>query len=481
MRFAKNLIFFSLLLFLTDVAHAQKLVSADYIGSVSRDQLIIDFGQPIIRNGVDMYKVLYETNDIHGALDTASGLMIFPDEINTTFPMLIYQHGTVGSRDDVPSNLQGGYQLAQLYAAMGYVTTAADYLGLGTSRGIHPYIHADSEASAAIDFHVVAKQFAEDNGLFVNDQLFITGYSQGGQAAMAAFRTVEQDYQGILTVTAAAPMSGPYSLSGKMFEFTLGDEEYGFVAYLASVALSFQLAYGDIFQNDDLGTLFKPQYVPLIEQYKNEELDLFDLNDMMIAELIKDVGASIPKFLFLDDVREEIFSNPDHPINVALRLNDTYDWAPQAPTKIYYCTEDEQVFYENAILAEQVMTANGAPNVESKNSGATNHTGCVFPSVINAILWFGSFQDITSDVDDFDLQLSAISVRPNPATDIINVELPTEGDWHIALFDAMGRKVFADSKNTSSAFSFNVNLPAGFYNLRATDGKTVESVQLVIN
>ena len=481
MRYPKLTLVILLIGFSLNTGISQKLVSADYIGSFSKDQLILDFNTVIIQYGVDMYRVLYETDDVHGALDTASGLMIIPDVLENTYPMLIYQHGTVGSRTDVPSNLNGGYQLALLYAAMGYVTTTADYLGLGVSRGIHPYIHAESEAWVAIDMHFAAKDFVEQNGLFVNDQLFITGYSQGGQAAMAAHRAVERDYAGELTVTAAAPMSGPYSLSEKMFEFTLGDDEYGFVGYIVSVALSFQLVYGDIIENDDLSNFFKPQYIPLIEQYKAEQIDLFDLNSQMIDLLIADVGGSIPKFLLLDEVREAVLSDPNHPINVALRDNDTYDWTPIAPTRIYYCTEDEQVFYENATFTEMVMKANGAENVISKNSGAFDHSGCVFPSVIDAIFWFATLQDITSNVDDLIGERPGISIYPNPATDVINIDFPQEGSWHIAVYNALGKKVFVDSRSSTRGFSFHLDESPGYYILRATNGQHIETAQIILN
>ena len=78
MRFMKNLMILVIILSFFNVGKSQTLISADYVGSVSKEQIIEDFGTVIIQFGVDMYKVLYETNDIHGtdsrATDTARKL-----------------------------------------------------------------------------------------------------------------------------------------------------------------------------------------------------------------------------------------------------------------------------------------------------------------------------------------------------------------------------------------------------------------------
>ena len=126
-------------------------------------------------------------------------------------------------------------------------------------------------------------------------------------------------------VTAALPMSGPYSLSGPMRNLLVEDSPYGFVAYLASSALSFQAAYGNIFSNGKISDLFKPMYAELVEQYANEELDLFDLNQALIELLISEVGSSIPHYMIYDSIYQQVISDDNHPINVALRDNDVYD------------------------------------------------------------------------------------------------------------------------------------------------------------
>ena len=129
---------------------------------------------------VDSYSILYTTTGSDGLLDTASGLICLP-VTNDERPTIIYQHGTVDGREDVMSNMNAAdTDFTILMAGVGYITTATDYLGLGVSRGFHPYVHAETQASAAIDLLIAARSYFDNSQINYNDQLFVTGYSQGG-------------------------------------------------------------------------------------------------------------------------------------------------------------------------------------------------------------------------------------------------------------------------------------------------------------
>ena len=96
------------------------------------------------------------------------------------------------------------------YASQGYAVVAADYLGYGDSTEYHPYIHADSEATAAADALRAAKQAARNLGFEFDGKLFLSGYSQGGHATMALHRYLQEELNSEFTVSASAPMAGPY-------------------------------------------------------------------------------------------------------------------------------------------------------------------------------------------------------------------------------------------------------------------------------
>ena len=56
---------------------AQNIVNVEFLESRSKADLIADFG-PFMEYGADLYRVTYETPDIYGDLDTASGLFVYP-------------------------------------------------------------------------------------------------------------------------------------------------------------------------------------------------------------------------------------------------------------------------------------------------------------------------------------------------------------------------------------------------------------------
>ncbi|MFN7117635.1 MAG: alpha/beta hydrolase family protein, partial [Saprospiraceae bacterium] len=337
-------------LYLPFLAQSQQLISSEFKATFTREQLNAQFG-PFAQNGIRLYKLLYTMPDLQGVTDTVSGLLIIPDLSGVAMPALCAMHGTVDSKEDVPSNLRGGYELGSAFAAFGYVTFMPDYLGLGESRGFHPYVHADSEASAGINMLFAVRAFAAQNNILINDQLFITGYSQGGHASMAMHRAVEQNYANTLQVTAAAHLSGPYSISGATRELLLSNQQYFYPAYIPFTLLSYDLAY-DIFPN--LESVFKPAYAAAIQRFFAGNFTLNGLNQALINQLRMDYGAVIVRNMFQDSVINAVENDPNHPVNRALAANDVYQWAPKAPTRMFYCRADDQVTYRNSIVADSV-------------------------------------------------------------------------------------------------------------------------------
>ncbi len=360
----KTLPFF-LIVFVSLHLSAQDLVSSTFLGAKTQAQLTAEFNVPFIQYGAKFYKITYTTANLQGQTDTVSGLLTVPDNPSKVYPRLVYQHGTSGSKQDVPSVnvLNGGEgRIGWLFAGLGYVALMPDYLGLGVSADVfHPYVHAASEASVALDMLRALPEFASQTGVHVNDQLFITGYSQGGHAAMALHQVIETDLSDEFTVTAAAPMSGPYSIGDVMRGLILSNEVYYYPAYIPNTALSYQTAYGNIF--GQLTDIFKPVYAAPIQQFYNGAIDLSTLNDQLISLLVANEGACIPTKMIQPATLADVQSNPDHPINIALRANDVYHWAPQAPTRLFYCMADDQVPFENSLLARDTMLARGAADL----------------------------------------------------------------------------------------------------------------------
>ena len=436
---------------------------------------------------VESYAIQYPTTNIDGTPGMASGLISIPKSSDFKFPKLIFQHGTVSSRDNVPSELGGGYQLGIVFATMGYTVIQPDYLGLGINEGIHPYVHADSEAWTTIDMMKYVEETIEENapGRFLNDQLFISGYSQGGHAGMAVHRAIELEYADEYTVTAASHMSGPYSISEKMIDFALGDAEYGFSAYLANTTLSMKVAYPDLLADYEVEDIFKPEYVDYVNAFANEEIDLNQLNIALETQLVADAGAVIPKEMIFPEIVDALKNDPSHPLSMALADNDVYDWAPQAPTRLMYCTADNQVTFENAILAGEVMNENGAFEVIAQEQGESfDHGECVSPAMTATVFFFLSYRLLpTKNEDLFDESLTQMTVAQ--IDDLLHVNLDPSilnlKDPKFTLTDVNGKRV-ATEMISSEIFEVGLSqISTGLYFLTiSSENQIVDRAKVFI-
>ncbi len=422
------LVFFSLTAISQSVTAQDYLVERTYLGSRSQFELLILFGQPV-EYGVDLYRIRYKTVGSDQLPDTASGLLVIPQvPAGTQWPMVVYEHGTTSGPTDVPSQLRGGFEVAMAYAASGFITAAPDFLGLGDSRGFHPYVHAATESSASLDMLNGSLEYLD---LYEPDWdpnfLFVAGYSQGGHASMAVHRDIEAFWSFVYPVTAATHMSGPYSISGVMRDLILSDVSYGSPAYIAYIVLGYQEVYGNIY--NQLTDVFKEPYATYIENFHTGAINLTTLNNQLLAELGAG-GNTIVKRMLQDEIVTILEQNdPGQPIIYAMQDNDTYAWAPEAPTRLYYCGGDEQVPFQNSLVAEEAMNNLGAADVQAINLNPTfTHGQCVFPAVLASIDFFKSFVH-PSGLEDLDPHAAELRVSPNPAYDeaVLEWDLAGEG------------------------------------------------------
>jgi len=460
-----NTLFF-LFFLLSQNLSAQALLSAQFLGNVSKAQLEQQFPQAF-HNGVDRYRVTYSSMGLDGNPTVVSGLVCLPDDLTKRYPMVCYQHGTSSSPADVPSNLGFDATFPIALCGKGYVAFAPDYLGLGVSQGIHPYVHAASEAWVAVDLLRAAMVLAEQEHVAVSEQLFITGYSQGGHAAMAMHRMIEQELADEFTVTASAPMSGPYSIGEVMRDLIISGEEYTRPGYLINTIVSYQHVYGDLFSS--IEEAFRPAYQDLVEDFFNGEITLGEV-DVELADLLTaNEGAIIPVKVIREEYLEAVENDPGHPANLRMIENNTYEWAPLAPTRLFYCTADEQVPFENSLLAESVMQANGAADVEAVLMSTTaDHASCAFLAALGMLFFFEEYQVIeelpvaTTEGRSFGLEVS-----PNPASDrIVLKNLPSDGS--LRLFDLQGKPVLQRALPAGDAQLLLGGLPSGLYLLEFT-------------
>lgn len=378
-----------LLLCLTSELRSQ-VVSTELIDTFSPEEVVDvagDFGIPEgtvnINYAVDYYRVGYMTLHPNGDSVLVSGGLALPHAGSCPLPLVCYAHGTVTTSQDVPSNLSGEGLLGVIYAGAGYAAVLPDYIGFGMSDLFHPYVHAESEAQACIDLMRGAVDLQSEMEFNLSGENFVFGYSQGGHAAMALHRKIELEYPEEFEVTASAPMSGPYDISGVQTDMIIDNQPFSFPGFLPYVVMGYQAAYGDLY--DSLDEIFQ-------EPYASELPDLFDGTNSI--GYISTQLPSVPNEMLLPEVFEAFQTDPQHPLRLALADNDVYDWAPLAPTRLYYCTEDEQVNYQNALVAEEAMINNGALDIEALNGGPYDHGECAGLAMLGGFFFFESYRTI---------------------------------------------------------------------------------------
>ncbi len=333
---------------------------------------------------VDLYVITYETITATGEETEASGLIAIPKGISTSAPLLSFQHGTTLKQTAAPSNiiLGSGMEVGLIFATEGYIVCMPDFLGLGKGTGLHPYMHAKSEATATIDMLRATKKQLTELSISVNEKLFLMGYSQGGHATMATHKAIETDYSNEFSITASSPMAGPYDVSGAMVDIIIAKEEYVKPGYLPYVLYSYNSIY-NIFSNVE--DAFKAPYNSNLPPFFNGE------NSYYLSE-VDAVMPPIPSDILKDNIYNEIVNKTNTAFWNAMEDNDLYNWKPTAPIRMFHCDGDVTVPMANSEKAMLNFQNNGVKNAELINplQGGT-HATCIVPSIIAAKKWFENF------------------------------------------------------------------------------------------
>jgi hypothetical protein len=332
---------------------------------------------------VNLYKIDYETTDPLGGRIQASGALFLPQNAGRPLPLLSYQHGTTTLTNDIPSSGTSDDTIVGLvFGSAGYAAVLPDYLGLGDSPGFHPYVHARTEATAGVDLLRAARRFCASNSIPLTNQLFLAGYSQGGHATMALHRELENYHTNEFTITASAPMAGPYDMSGVELSDLLSARCPPNPYYYAYVIISYQRVYPLALT---WSGLFAPPYDTTIPPLFNGNIDGSVINLSLPACNISNMFSSA----LLTSLQNDL----NCPLRQALRDNDVDQWKPIAPMHLYHCFADDQVPYANSQVAYSNFLVRGASQVQliDPDPGA-NHEDGWLPCLTAAKTWFDTLK-----------------------------------------------------------------------------------------
>lgn len=266
-------------------------------------------------------------------------------------------------------------QLVSLYfAADGFAVSAPDYLGLGRSSGLHPFVAAASEATATVDMLTATEQASARLGVPLSRTLLATGFSQGGHAAMATARLLQHSATR-WHLTALAPIAGPYDLNAE-FPAIFDPEQvdpHRAAGYLAYILIAWNRLYH---LYDDPAEVFT-------EPAASKITSLFDgTHDL------NEIAAALPPAAEL--LRPAWHAQILHPTGrfaAAIRRNQVCHWAPQAPTRLYASHGDHDVVFANAqTCLQQIHNVGGRAQIE--DMGQVDHVGTAKASLPHIRAWF---------------------------------------------------------------------------------------------
>jgi poly(3-hydroxybutyrate) depolymerase len=363
---------------------------------------------------VNVYHIEYDTADPAGNLTPASGALMVPSgsaSCQGGRSIVLYAHGTETDRNyniaELTTSDNGeGLLLAAVFAAAGYIVVAPNYVGYDISTlGYHPYLDADQQSDDMIDALQAARSAlptAAAPNTTDGGKLFVTGYSQGGFVAMATHRAMQAAG---MTVTAAAPMSGPYALSAFADAIFEGEINLSAPENFVLVAASYQNVYGNIYtaatdvfnapyaagiatllpSTTALSALESAGEIPPSELF-NSTPPAASYAGFTPATAPANLAAAFaqgfgPDYLIINPYRLNYLedaqaapdggfptlanglppANPQNGLRQDFKTNDLRTWAPVAPVLLCAGSSDPTVFYLNTQLILNYW-ATSAPN-----------------------------------------------------------------------------------------------------------------------
>jgi hypothetical protein len=327
--------------------------------------------------GVDIYEVVYMAPWVDGTMIRASGLYFVPKmKKGEKLPVAVYHHGTQleRRRESFDKSAQQGISFGM--AADGYITLMPDYYGIGDGDKVHLYQHAWSEAMSTVYMLFAMDQLNKILGIERKNDIYLTGYSQGGHATMAAHKFLQDLNNPLYKVVASAPLSGAYDMSGVQAEVMF--KEYSQPFYLPYLLVSLDHAY-DVWDGD-IYEIFRSPYDTIIPPFFKGERNLREFNKVLPA---------VPADMLKPELVQEFVDNPEFPARKKIEKNNLYNWVPEAPMLLCYCEGDEQVYYKNSLVAHDWMTKNGAKDVRlRKLSDVFDHNTCALFAVMDTKYFF---------------------------------------------------------------------------------------------
>lgn len=383
MKYKLNIITVFILLVFASCSQRGNIIECNENNSFS-EQNIVKIIQDYQLTDIVEYKypvkelrIIYQTINKDNKIENVSGFLYIPENAHGEIQLFSFQHATVLQKDFVNAGLIAK-QIAVAVATEGNVCCVPDYLGLGVSKNLHPYLNAKLSASVVIDNIKAVKKYCSQNKIMLNEGVFMAGFSEGGYVTLAAQKEIEENYSGEISLIASAPMSGPYDLEST-FQYYLNEEKFVSPSIIAYVLESYNMLY-DFYPDSNI---YKHPYDSIIPLMYSGDSCIFNIE----PQLPRDRNTLLSDKFVNDFVNGKLnkFEN-------AIAKNTIIDWKPKTPTLLIHGNADKLVPYSNSTNAFESFKNNGSTSVQLKTIENGDHFFTAFMAYKEALIWFKNFR-----------------------------------------------------------------------------------------
>lgn len=356
-------------------------------------------------SGVLAHKISYfspRTRNPEGQSQRLTGALFLPSK-GSIKGLVVYYHGTIAVRNGAPSRApEGAYSIAVTFISQGFAVAMPDYLGLGDSEEIHPFPLGKINSWSGIDMISPARQTAASLGRPIGKPLFMCGFSEGGAAAMWGARHIQDDPEPHETVTASAPISGPYDLTGVTAQSMVSDQSNP----LWRVGRSYLSGYMAYSAKRWAGVEAEDLFVPSMATYIHHVFSTAASDWQVMERLAKKALQLRPLALSIRPIIEPAFAealkkeDKTHPLIKLLAESNCFDWLPDSPMRLIALERDFVVSADNSRKALACMRARGADpkkvDMLILTDGA-DHIKSEIPAVYEAAQYFSEVLNRQAD------------------------------------------------------------------------------------
>lgn len=300
---------------------------------------------------VKLVELVYIT-EYDGKRIETSGMLFLPVGKDTVH-FVNYNHGTVvplkllGMDDDTPSLYHGQNSkfletrnIGLAWASAGYTVFMPDYVGYNRTKGKeHPFVYYPELVKSIYYGNIAAKSYFSKSNLDYDNRLFLAGWSQGGGAALATHRFIQEYASYEFQVVASLNLSGPYNFKRFIQSVMDKKDEFNDKLNIYSWALYSMNKFSGL-------------------KRANDRFYSYPVYDQVTAF---NPPAKIPSKIFNIYFIKQITEGGDTEVqNIIAKNTYSSGWTPQGKVFFYHGNQDDYVPYFNSEDAYNGLSQTGA-------------------------------------------------------------------------------------------------------------------------